>query len=68
MSPPPSRHVMETEDTFPHGWMVQCPTCPRRVFFNRGGGMEVVDTGDFYALHSWMSVPGLALTAEVSNE
>ena len=61
---------MEIEDTLPHGRMMQCPTCPRRVFLS-DGGMKVIDTGDFYASHSRPpNEKGLrmALLAEVVNE
>ena len=65
----PSRHVMETEATLSHGWMVQCPACVRRVFVYRDGSpRDIIDSGDFHALHSWASVPGLVLAAAVDRK
>ena len=53
------RHVMVTEATLPHGWMIQCPDCPHRRFIYRGGGSEVIEPSDFYTLHSWSNQPEL---------
>ncbi len=65
-SPVPSRHVMETDDTF---WVLVCPDCGRRVIFSRSNGGEVVDAGDSDVQHSWMSEPSMAgLTGTVSDE
>ena len=55
------RHIMVTEATLPHGWMAQCPDCTRRIFLYRNGEAEVIDGGDFYALHSWSDTPGLRI-------
>ncbi len=57
------RHVMVTEATLPHGWMTQCPICTRRIFVQRSGGREIIDWGDFYALHSWSRNPELSIDA-----
>ncbi len=63
-----SRHVMETEATLPHGWMVQCPDCSRRIWFpKRGEGHEILDAGDFYALHSWSSQPEFRVAAGIED-
>ena len=62
------RHIMETEASLPHGWMVQCPDCDRRVFFHRDSGVEFLDVGDPSTLHSWTNEPGMALTAELADE
>ncbi len=59
------RHVMVTEVTLPHGWMTQCPICTRRVFFSRDRKYEIIDWGDFYALHSWSNDPALSIDASV---
>ncbi len=61
------RHAMETEVALGHGWMVQCPSCPRRLFFLREGGIDVIDQGTFEALHSWSSSPDLVIRAEVGS-
>ena len=61
------RHVMVTEDTLPHGWMAQCPDCPRRVFLSRSGEYETIDKGDFYAQHSWSNTPELAIGAALGR-
>ena len=55
------RHVMVTEATLPHGWMTQCSGCSRRVFFykDRKRVRNIIDRGDFDALHSWASNPEL---------
>ena len=58
-----NRHVMVTEATLPHGWMIQCPDCPQRMFFHRERGREIIDRGDFYALHSWSNNPALSIGA-----
>ena len=63
------RHVMVTEATLPHGWTLQCPDCPRRMFFYRTTGLwDTIDRGDFDAQHSW-GTPGLSIGAslEVSD-
>ena len=59
------RHVMVTEATLPHGWMTQCPDCPRRIFVYRNGEAVVIDGGDFYALHSWSSTSEVSLVASL---
>ena len=59
------RHVMVTEATLPHGWMAQCPDCTRRIFVYRNGEAEVIDRGDFYALHSWSNTPELSIAASL---
>ena len=66
----PDRHVMVTEDTLPHGWMIQCPACSRRIFVYRDGKQqrEIIDQGDFYAQHSWFSIPDLSLAAALETE
>ena len=65
------RHVMVTEATLPHGWMVQCvkPDCSRRIFVYQGGNREIIDQGDSHILHSWLSNPELSIGAalEVSD-
>ena len=58
-----NRHVMVTEATLPHGWMIQCPDCPQRMFFHRDGTQETIDRGDFYALHSWSNNTELSIGA-----
>ncbi len=59
------RHVMVTEATLPHGWMLQCPVCSRHIFVYRNGEVEVIDGGDFYARHSWSNNPALSIGASV---
>ena len=59
------RHTMLTEVTLDHGWMVQCPDCSRRVWFPQYGQYEVIDPGEFYALHSWSSSDELVVAAEL---
>ena len=62
------RHVMETETEFDHGWMTQCPDCPRRIFFDREGGLTLIDRGDFYALHVWSNTPELSVHLEAVDD
>ena len=63
------RHIMVTEATLPHGWMVQCPDCLYRMFFYRDGKRAKIERGDFYAWHSWSNIPELSIGAslEVSD-
>ena len=59
------RHVMVTEATFLHGWMIQCPDCSHRAFLYLGREYEVIDRGDFYARHTWSNNPELSIGASV---
>ena len=59
------RHIMVTEATLPHGWLAQCPNCSRRIFIYQNGEAEVIDGGNFSALHSWSSTTELSIGASV---
>ncbi len=65
------RHVMVTEATLSHGWMIQCPDCTRRSFFyrDRKRKRETIDRGDISIWHSWSNTPELSIGAslEVSD-
>ena len=53
------RHVMVAETTLPHGWMIQCTSCSRRIFLYRSRDLTILDRGDFGARHSWSNQPEL---------
>ena len=61
------RHVMVTEATLPHGWMIQCSTCSRRIFLYRSRNLTILDRG-VGARHSWSNQPELrGASVEVSD-
>jgi hypothetical protein len=61
------RHRMTLEADNGAEVMFLCPEpgCGRRLVLKRGGGLVVLDRGDFWAMHSG-GTPGLSVSASVS--
>ena len=68
MNEPQARHEMVCETQTPTETLFVCETCGRRVVLGKlQPRLTVIDRGDFWALHSGSTVPGVELSTTIGE-